>query len=81
MVSDAPAPPWGVSSGCGSILMGDDAQLGAMPGPRHGLARSPSDDLKVLTGVGRRQSFAVEDKLALVAQISDCCNICECAAA
>lgn len=57
--------------------MDDDAPLGAMPGSRHRASPEPIRRFEVLTGVGRRRSFAVEDKLALVAQMADCGNICD----
>ncbi len=57
--------------------MDDDAPLGAMPGSRLRASPEPIRRFEVLTGVGRRRSFAVEDKLALVAQMADCGNICE----
>lgn len=65
----------GVGGGCESMLMDDDAPLGAMPGSRHRASPEPIRRFEVLTGVGRRRSFAVEDKLALVAQMADCGNI------
>lgn len=37
----------------------------------------PIRRFEVVTGVGRRRTFAVEEKLALVAQMADCGNICE----
>lgn len=67
----------GVSGGCESMLMDDDAPLGAMPGSRLRTSSEPIRRFEVLTGVGRRRSFAVEEKLALVAQMADCGNICE----
>ena len=66
-----------VSSGCESMLMDDDAPLGAMPGSRHRASLEPIRRFEVLTGVGHRRSFTVEDKLALVAQMADCGNICK----
>ncbi|MGT2516733.1 transposase (plasmid) [Sphingomonas panni] len=57
--------------------MDDDAPLGAMPGSRLRTSSEPIRRFEVLTGVGRRRSFAVEEKLALVAQMADCGNICE----
>ena len=57
--------------------MDDDAPLGAMPGSRHRASPEPIRRFEVLTGVGRRRSFTVEDKLALVAQMAGCGNICE----
>ena len=67
----------GVRSGCESMLMDDDAPLGAMPGSRHRASLEPIRRFEVLTGVGRRRSFAVEENLALVAQMEGCGNICE----
>lgn len=66
-----------VCGGCESMLMDDDAPLGAMPGSRLRTSSEPIRRFEVLTGVGRRRSFAVEEKLALVAQMADCGNICE----
>ena len=57
--------------------MDDDAPLGAMPGSRHRASPEPIRRFEVLTGVGRRRSFPVDEKLALVAQMADCDNICE----
>ena len=57
--------------------MDDDAPLGAMPGSRHRASPEPIRRFEVLTGVGRRRSFPVDEKLALVAQMADCGNICE----
>jgi transposase len=64
-----------VSGGCESILMDDDAPLGAMPGSRLRTSSEPIRRFEVLTGVGRRRSFAVDEKLALVAQMEGCANI------
>ncbi len=57
--------------------MDDDAPLGAGLGSRLRTSSEPIRRFEVLTGVGRRRSFAVEEKLALVAQMADCGNICE----
>ena len=57
--------------------MDDDASVGASPGSRLRTGSEPIRRFEILTGVGRRRSFAVEEKLALVAQMADCGNICE----
>lgn len=57
--------------------MDEDAPLGAMPGSRHGANPEPIRRFEILTGVGRRRSFGVEEKLALVAQMAGCANISE----
>ena len=59
------------------MVMDDDAPLGAMPGSRLRTGSEPIRRFEVLTGVGRRRTFAVEEKLALVAQMAGCGNICE----
>lgn len=66
-----------VRSGCESLTMDDDLPLGAMPGSRHRASPEPIRRFEVMTGVGRRRSFSLEDKLTLVAQMADCGNICE----
>ncbi|MBX9883310.1 MAG: transposase [Sphingomonas sp.] len=48
-----------------------------MPGSRPRASLEPIRRFEVVTGVGRRRSFSVEEKLALVAQMADCGNICE----
>ena len=50
--------------------MDDDAPLGAVPGSRLRTGSEPIRRFEVLTGVGRRRTFAVEEKLALVAQMA-----------
>ena len=67
----------GVMSGCESMLMDEDAPPGAMPGSRLRTGLEPIRRFEVVTGVGRRRTFAVEEKLALVAQMAGCGNICE----
>ena len=57
------------------MVMDDDAPPGAMPGSRHGASPEPIRRFEVLTGVGRRRSFEVDEKLALVAQMEGCPNI------
>ena len=57
--------------------MDEDTALGAMPGSRHGANPEPIRRFEILTGVGRRRSFAVNEKLALVAQMDGCANISE----
>ncbi len=57
--------------------MEEDTPLGAMPGSRHGANPEPIRRFEILTGVGRRRSFAVDEKLALVAQMDGCANISE----
>ena len=64
-------------SGCESMLMDEDTPLGAMPGSRQGTNPEPIRRFEILTGVGRRRSFAVEEKLALVTQMDGCANISE----
>lgn len=48
-----------------------------MPGSRLRTDLEPIRRFEVVTGVGRRRTFAVEEKLALVAQIAGCGNICD----
>lgn len=67
----------GVRGSCESMVMDDNAPLVAMLGSRLRTGSEPIRRFEVLTGVGRRRSFAVEEKLALVAQMADCGNICE----
>jgi transposase len=55
--------------------MDEEDVLGVMPGSRHGVSPERIRRFEVLTGVGRRRSFAVEEKLALVAQMDGCANI------
>ena len=55
--------------------MDEDAPLEAMPGSGHGVSPEPIRRFEILTGVGRRRSFAVDEKLALVAQMEGCANI------
>lgn len=57
--------------------MDDDAPVGAMPGSGHGASPEPIRRFEVLTGVGRRRSFSVDEKLTLVAQMEGCANISE----
>ena len=57
--------------------MDDDVSLGAMSGSGHRTNPEPIRRYEVLTGVGRRRSFGVEEKLALVAQMEGCANISE----
>lgn len=57
--------------------MDEDTPLGAMPGSRHGANPEPIRRFEILTGVGRRRSFGVEEKLALVTQMEGCANISE----
>lgn len=57
--------------------MDEDAPLGAMPGSRRGANPEPIRRFEILTGVGRRRSFAVDEKLVLVAQMEGCANISE----
>ena len=67
----------GVMSGCESMRMDEDTPLGAMPGSRHGAKSEPIGRFEILTGVGRRRSFEVDEKLALVARMEGCANIGE----
>ena len=64
-------------NGCDSMLMDEDTPLGAMLGSRHGANPKPIRRFEILTGVGRRRSFGVEEKLALVTQMDGCANISE----
>lgn len=57
--------------------MDEDTPLGAMPGSGHRVSPEPIRRYEVLTGVGRRRSFGVDEKLALVAQMEGCVNISE----
>lgn len=50
---------------------------GAMSGSGAGASSEPFRRFEVFTGGGRRRSFTIEQKLALVAQMADCGNICE----
>lgn len=56
--------------------MGWDAP-GAMSGSSTGASSEPFRRFEVFTGTGRRRSFTVEEKLAYVAEMADCGNICE----
>ena len=53
------------------MAMDDDVPLGAMPGSRLRTSSEPIRRFEILTGVGRRRSFAVDEKLALVAQMEE----------
>jgi transposase len=55
--------------------MDDDDALGAMPGSRQGVSPEPIRRFEVLTGIGRRQTFGLDQKLALVARMKGCANI------
>ena len=57
--------------------MDEDAPLGAMPGSGHRVSPEPIRRFEIMTGVGRRRSFAVDEKLTLVAQMESCANISE----
>ena len=48
-----------------------------MSGSGAGASSEPFRRFEVFTGAGRRRSFTVEEKLAYVAQMAGCGNICE----
>ena len=50
---------------------------GAMSGSGAGVSSKPFRRFEVFTGAGRRRPFIIDEKLAYVAQMADCGNICE----
>ena len=50
---------------------------GAMSGSSAGASPKPFRRFEVFTGTGRRRSFSIEEKLALVSRMAGCDNISE----